>query len=152
MGLLADAYTYQDEPVIVLATEIRNALKVVNIKKVESIFNTIFKSIPYEIWQKENEHFYHALIHLTFRLLGIYIESQVQTSDGRIDALVKVNEYVYAFEFKLDGSASEALQQIKDKEYLQPYQNQEKKCIGIGVNFSTKLKKVEEILWEEIKE
>ena len=153
IGMLANAYTHDDnESVIVLATEIRNALKVVNIEKVERIFNTIFKSIPYEIWQKENEHFYHALIHLTFRLLGIYIESQVQTSDGRIDALVKVNEYIYAFEFKLDGSASDALQQIKDKGYLQPYQNQEKKCIGIGVNFSTKLKKVEEILWEEIKE
>jgi hypothetical protein len=151
MSMLADAYTHNDnEPVIVLATELRNALKVVNIKKVESIFNTIFKSIPYEVWQKENEHFYHALIHLTFRLLGIYIESQVQTSDGRIDALVKVNEYVYAFEFKLDGSATKALQQIKDKGYLQPYQNQEKTCIGIGVNFSTKMKKVEEILWEEI--
>jgi Predicted AAA-ATPase/PD-(D/E)XK nuclease superfamily len=151
ISLLADAYTHNDnEPVIVLATEIRNALKVVNIKKVESIFNTIFKSIPYEVWQKENEHFYHALIHLTFRLLGIYVESQVQTSDGRIDALVKVNEYVYAFEFKLDGSATEALQQIKDKGYLQPYQNQEKTCIGIGVNFSTQLKKVQEILWEEI--
>jgi Predicted AAA-ATPase/PD-(D/E)XK nuclease superfamily len=151
MGMLADAYTHNDnEPVIVLATEIRNALKVVNIKKVESIFNTVFKSIPYEIWQKENEHFYHAIIHLTFRLLGIYVESQVQTSDGRIDALVKVNEYVYAFEFKLDGSASKALQQIKDKKYLQPYQNQGKVCIGIGVNFSTAMKKVEEILWEEI--
>ena len=157
MSMLADAYTHNDnDPVIVLATELRNALKIVNIKKVESIFNTIFKSIPYEVWQKENEHFYHALIHLTFRLLGIYIESQVQTSDGRIDALVKVNDYVYAFEFKLDGSASQALQQIKDKEYLQPYQNQGKRnaariCIGIGVNFSSKLKKVEEILWEEIK-
>jgi Predicted AAA-ATPase/PD-(D/E)XK nuclease superfamily len=153
MSMLADAYTHNDnEPVIVLATELRNALKVVNIKKVESIFNTIFKSIPYEVWQKENEHFYHALIHLTFRLLGIYIESQVQTFDGRIDALVKVNEYVYAFEFKLDGSSSQTLQQIKDKGYLQPYQNQGKTCIGIGVNFSTKLKKVEEILWEEINE
>ncbi len=153
MSMLADAYTHNDnEPVIVLATELRNALKIVNIKKVESIFNTIFKSIPYEVWQKENEHFYHAIIHLTFRLLGIYIESQVQTSDGRIDALVKVNEYVYAFEFKLDGSATQALQQIKDKGYLQPYQNQGKICIGIGVNFSTQLKKVEEILWEEINE
>jgi hypothetical protein len=65
---------------------------------------------------------------------------------------VKVNEYVYAFEFKLDGSATEALQQIKDKGYLQPYQNQDKTCIGIGINFSSKLKKIEEILWEEIKE
>ena len=148
---LADAYTNdQEDSVVVLATELRNALKVANMPKVESIINTIFKSIPYEIWQRENEHYYHAIIHLTFRLLGIYIESQVQTSDGRIDALVQTPNYVYAFEFKLDGSANKALQQVKDKEYLQPYFHQGKQCIGIGINFSTATKKVQELLWEEI--
>ena len=147
---LADAYTNQSEPNIVLATELRNALKVANMPKVESIINTIFKSIPYEVWQRENEHYYHAIIHLTFRLLGIYIESQVQTSDGRIDALVQTPNYIYAFEFKLDGSASKALQQVKDKGYLVPYFYQGKQCIGIGVNFSTESKKVQELLWEEI--
>ena len=150
LGMLADAYTHQDDPVIVLATEIRNALKVFNLKKVESIFNTVFKSIPYEIWQKENEHYYHAIIHLTFRLLGIYVESQVQTSDGRIDAIVQNKDYVYVFEFKLNGSAKDALQQIKDKGYLVPYQNQNKICIGIGINFSVETKKVQEMLWEEM--
>jgi hypothetical protein len=135
----------------VLAVHLKKALDKCELGKLQSLFNTIFKSIPYEIWQKENEHYYHAIIHLTFRLLGIYVESQVQTSDGRIDALVRVDDYVYAFEFKLDGSAQEALQQVKNKEYLQHYQNQGKVCIGIGVNFSKELKKVEEILWEEVK-
>jgi Predicted AAA-ATPase/PD-(D/E)XK nuclease superfamily len=153
LGMLAQAYTHSyDEPIVVLATEMRDALKIANFKKVESIFNTIFKSIPYEIWQKENEHYYHAIIHLTFRLLGIYVESQVQTSDGRIDAIVQLKDYVYAFEFKLDGSAEEALAQIKSKGYLQPYFHQNKTCIGIGLNFSKELKKVEKIVWEEIKE
>jgi Predicted AAA-ATPase/PD-(D/E)XK nuclease superfamily len=151
LEMLADSYTNsQYESVTILATEIRNALRVADMRKVESIFNTIFKSIPYEIWQKENEHYYHAIIHLTFRLLGIYAESQVQTSDGRIDAIVQLNDYVYAFEFKLDGSAAEALQQIKEKGYLMPYQNQGKKCIGIGLNFSKENKKVEKMLWEEM--
>jgi Predicted AAA-ATPase/PD-(D/E)XK nuclease superfamily len=151
LDLLTNIYTQNpSETGTVLANNLRKILLKCELEKLQSLLNTIFKSIPYEVWQKENEHFYHAIIHLTFRLLGIYVESQVQTSDGRIDALVKVNEYVYAFEFKLDGSATKALQQIKDKGYLQPYQNQDKKCIGIGVNFSTQLKKVEEILWEEI--
>jgi hypothetical protein len=148
---LSDSYTDNNyDSVIVLATEMRNALQVADIKKVESIFNTIFKSIPYEIWQKENEHYYHAIIHLTFRLLGIYVESQVQTSDGRIDAIVQLKDYVYAFEFKLNDSATKALQQIKNKGYLIPYQHQHKTCIGIGVNFSVETKKVQEILWEEM--
>jgi Predicted AAA-ATPase/PD-(D/E)XK nuclease superfamily len=151
LGMLADGYTHnQNEPVRVLATEMRAALTIANFDKVERIFNTVFKSIPYEIWQKENEHYYHAIIHLTFRLLGIYVESQVQTSDGRIDAIVQLKDYVYAFEFKLGGSATKALSQIKERGYLLPYQNQGKKCIGIGLNFSKKLKKVQQLLWEEI--
>ena len=159
LEMLMKAYSYNQYR-MVLATELRNALKVADLKKVESIINTVFKSIPYEIWQKENEHFYHAIIHLTFRLLGIYIESQVQTSDGRMDALVQTQDYVYAFEFKLDGSATEALQQVKNKGYLIPYlhqNNAERRlterrpiCIGVGVNFSTETKKIQEILWEEI--
>jgi hypothetical protein len=152
LDFLADAYTQNPvDSVAILATEMRNALKVCNLTKVESIFNTVFKSIPYEIWQKENEHYYHAIIHLTFRLLGIYVESEVQSSDGRLDALVRLENYVYAFEFKLGGSAAKALQQIKDRGYLMPYQNQGKTCIGIGLNFSKKLKKVQQLLWEELK-
>ena len=139
----------------VLAVNLRNLLLKGQIESLQALLNTVFKSIPYEIWQKENEHYYHAIIHLTFRLLGIYIESQVQTSDGRIDALVQTPNYVYAFEFKLDGSATEALQQVKDKgsggvPHLQPYFHQGKVCIGIGVNFSTETKKVQALLWEKI--
>ena len=67
-----------------------------------------------------------------------------------MDALVQTNKYIYAFEFKLDGSATEALQQIKNKGYLKPYQNQYKECIGIGLNFSTATKQVQELLWEKI--
>jgi hypothetical protein len=144
------ANNYIQDPILsgrVWASNLFKALEMGEIDKLQSLFNTVFKSIPYEIWQKENEHFYHAIIHLTFRLLGIYLESQVQTSDGRMDALVQTNKYIYAFEFKLDGSATEALQQIKDKGYLQPYQNQHKECIGIGLNFSTATKQVQELLW-----
>jgi hypothetical protein len=151
LNMLADSYI--QDPALsgrVWANNLYKAIEVGDVDKLQSLFNTVFKSIPYEIWQKENEHFYHAIIHLTFRLLGIYVESQVQTSDGRLDALVQTSKYVYAFEFKLDGSATEALQQIKDKGYLQPYFYQNKTCIGIGLNFSIETKKVQELLWEEV--
>jgi hypothetical protein len=151
LGFLANAYTASPvDSVTVLATEIRNALRIVDLKKVESIFNTIFKSIPYQIWQNENEHYYHALIHLTFRLLGIYVECEVQSADGRLDALVRLEKQVYCFEFKLDGTAKAALEQIKEKGYLQPYFHQGKTCIGVGINFSSETKKVESLIWEEI--
>jgi Predicted AAA-ATPase/PD-(D/E)XK nuclease superfamily len=151
LNLLANSYIQNPiDTGRVLANNLQNILKNCELEKLQAFLNSIFKSIPYEIWQRENEHFYHAIIHLTFRLLDVYMESQVQTSDGRIDAIVQTNKYVYAFEFKLSGAAKGALRQIKDKNYLLPYLHLGKKCIAIGVNFSKKNKKVQEIIWEEI--
>ena len=56
-------------------------------------------------------------------------------------------DYVYIFEFKLDGTAAEALQQIEDKGYATPYQTDTRKVTAIGVSFSSETMTVEE--WEE---
>ncbi|MEA5403385.1 PD-(D/E)XK nuclease domain-containing protein [Arcicella sp. DC2W] len=74
---------------------------------------------------------------VTFSLLGVYIQSEVQTSDGRMDALIRMKDVVYCIEFKLDESAEKAIQQIKDKGYLQPFSAKNKKLVAIGINFSS---------------
>ncbi len=141
----------QKDTGIVMVIDMRTALLAFDLDKFKALVNTLFKSIPYTIWQNENEHFFHAILHLTFRLLDMFVDSEVQTSDGRIDAIVRLDKYVYCFEFKLDGSADSALQQIIDKEYLLPYLYQGKTCIAIGMNFSKETKKIEEMKWIEVK-
>lgn len=131
------------------AVAITKALESKNIERAIESINTTFSSIPYDLWQKENEHFYHALIHLMFSLLGTYIQSEVHTAKGRCDALVQTEGHIYAFEFKLDKTAEEALQQIKEKGYLAPYADSPKQKIAVGVNFSTEEKQVVEWLVEE---
>ena len=151
LQVLMSAYSQTDAGFgVVYVDKIRQYLERGEIDRVESILNTIFKSLPYELWQKENEHFYHAIIHLTFTLLGVYVQSEVQTSDGRMDALIRLKDYVYCIEFKLDESADKAIQQIKDKGYLVPFAHEDKKLIAIGINFSREKKKVEELKWEEV--
>ena len=152
VDVLMAAYSQSDLGYgVVYVDKIRQLLEKGEIDRLEGILNTIFKSLPYELWQRENEHFYHAIIHLTFTLLGVYIQSEVQTSDGRMDALIRLQEYVYCIEFKLDESAEKALQQIKDKGYLQPFSQEGKKLMAIGINFSSETKKVAELKWEEIR-
>jgi hypothetical protein len=107
------------------------------------------------LWQNENEpggvpHYYQAVIHLSFSLLGVYTQSVVQTSDGHMDALIQLGDYVYCLEFKLDKSADEAIKQIKDKAYLEPFAHTGKKRIAVGINFSTETKKVQELKWEDV--
>ena len=51
-------------------------------------------------------------------------------------AMVKTPKYVYVFEFKLNGTAEEAMKQIDEKGYLIPYQKDHREIIKIGVEFS----------------
>jgi hypothetical protein len=149
--VLMSSYSHSDLGFgVVYVDKIRQYLEKGEVERVESILNTIFKSLPYELWQGENEHFYHAIIHLTFTLLGVYVQSEVQTSDGRMDALIRLKDYVYCIEFKLDESATKAIEQIKRKGYLAPFAYEGKKLIAIGINFSREKKKVEELKWEEV--
>jgi hypothetical protein len=153
--LLNAVLEYPTEQGIVMVNEMRKALLVGDIAKLERLLNALFKSLPYELWQRENEpggvpHFYHAIIHLAFTLLGVYVQSEVQTSDGRLDVLIRLKEYIYCIEFKLDKSAEDALQQIIQKGYLTPFAHENKKRIAIGINFSTEKKKVEELKWVEV--
>ena len=49
--------------------------------------------------------------------MSVYIVSlEREQSEGRVDCIVETPQYVYIFEFKLDGTAAEALQQIEDWE------------------------------------
>lgn len=68
--------------------------------------------------------------------MGQFTGAEVQSARGRADAVVKTPKYIYVFEFKLDGTAEEALKQIDDKGYLIPYQADGREVIKIGVEFS----------------
>jgi len=107
-----------------------------------TIINSLFKSIPSHIFIKEKEAYYHSIIFLIFQYLGQFIAAEVNTSDGRIDAVVQTDTHIYIVEFKLDESAKAAIQQIEQKEYGVKYQNSEKQIIGLGINFSSKTKSV----------
>ena len=89
-------------------------------------------SIPYDII-KETENYYQTAIHLVFTMLGFNCRSEVRIAAGRIDTLVETDTFVYCIEFKLNGTASEALAQIDTKEYLLPWEGKGKQLFKIGV-------------------
>ncbi len=126
-----------------LVVQLYNALHEKNIAEIIAIINTAFATIPYDLWRGASELHYHALVHLTFSLLGTYMQSEVHSAKGRCDALVQTPQYIYAFEFKLDESAEIALQQIEEKGYLTPYLQHSQQKIAIGINFSSEKKCVE---------
>ena len=148
-GLL-EMYSYSHEPISSsLLSGLYKALKTHSPEDLTEALNQAFAHIPYDLWQKENEHFYHAIVHLLFSLLGVYIHSEVHTKRGRADAIVNFESNVYCLEFKLDQTAAEAIAQIRSRGYVEQYKNQEENIHLIGINFSSEKKEVEEVIWEE---
>lgn len=110
-----------------------------------------FADFPYEL-NREKENNYQIVFYLVFKLMGQFTESEVRSACGRADAVVKTPEYIYVFEFKLDGSAEAALRQIDEKGYLIPYTADERRLIKVGVSFDKKKRNLGEWLIEQATE
>ena len=99
-------------------------------------------SIPYTMRrngnEREKERYFHYTFYLLLRLISTFVvyTEKVQ-SQGRVDCIIETPKFVYIFEFKLDGSAKEALQQIEDKGYASEYATDNRKLFKIGCNFSS---------------
>jgi len=118
-----------------------DALKAKQFKQFFSVLDVFFANVPYTIHIKQ-EKYYQSLFYLIFKMLGLRIDVEVSTNEGRIDAVMILADQVFLFEFKLDGSADDALQQIKDNHYYQKYQLSAKPITLIGANFDSKERRV----------
>jgi len=112
------------------------------------LLNSLFSSIPYNIFDKKYESYYHTIIYLALRMLGIKIDCEVQTSSGRIDAIIKTTTHIYVMEFKI-GKADTALKQIKEKRYYEPYLSDKRKIILAGIGFDKQKRNIDDYVAEE---
>ena len=117
--------------------------------QLRELFTSFLSSIPYTMRRKdderERERYFHYTFYLIFRLVSIYtVYTEKAQSQGRVDCIVETPDYIYIFEFKLDGTADEALAQIEEKGYARPYSADSRQLYKIGVSFSSATGTVEE--------
>lgn len=103
---------------------------------------------PYELIRNLEMHYQNVLF-IVFKLVGFYTQVEYRTSRGRVDLVVKTDRFVYVMEFKLDGTAEEALWQIEEKGYAAPFVKDGRRLFKIGVNFSSSERNIERWLIEE---
>lgn len=116
------------------------------------LIDSLFQTIPYQLFIEAKENFYHALVHLLFTYLGQYMQSEVSVSRGRLDAVVQTDTHIYLFEFKLNQSAGAALEQVRSRGYADAYRQSGREVVAVGVNFSSERKAVEAWKAERLKE
>ncbi|MFN8440949.1 MAG: ATP-binding protein [Caldilineaceae bacterium] len=110
-----------------------------------NVLDVFFANIDYDL-QVDHEKYYQTIFYLIFLLLGVRVTAEVKTNQGRIDVVIELTDHIFLFEFKLDGSAEDALQQIKGNEYYQKYALKGKTITLVGANFESKQRKV--VAWK----
>ena len=109
---------------------------------------SFFADTTYEVIRDQELH-YENVLFIVFKLVGFYTKVEYHTSEGRIDLVLQTDKFIYIMEFKLNGTAEEALQQINDKHYALPFEMDERKLFKIGVNFSAETRNIEKWIVEE---
>ena len=97
---------------------------------------------PYELIRDQELHYQNVLF-IVSKLLGFYVQAEYRTSQGRIDLLLQTDKYVYIMEFKLEGSAEDALRQIDERGYAAPFASDSRKVLKIGINFSAQSRNID---------
>ena len=103
--------------------EIQKFVREVRFGDYDSFFRRLqsfFADTTYEVIREQELH-YENVLFIVFKLVGFYTQVEYHTSKGRIDLVLQTDKLIYVMEFKLDGTAEEALQQIHDKHYALPF-------------------------------
>ena len=93
---------------------------------------------------------WQAIVYVVLKSIGVPVNAEVQTSDGRIDMTVETPRDNYLVEFKLDRPAAEAMRQIHEKDYAARYALSPKRLTLVAISFSSEKRTIAEELVEEI--
>ena len=131
--------------------EIQKFVREVESGDYDSFFRRLqsfFADTPYELVRDLELHYQNVLF-IVFKLVGFYVKVEYHTVRGRVDLVLQTDRFIYVMEFKLDGTAEEALRQINEKRYAQPFELDGRKLFKVGVNFSAETRNIEKWIVEE---
>ena len=149
ISILANDYLKPRKDVNNWTQDVVDALDEGDIEQFRKLLTSFLADIPYSMRRKETERererYFHYTFYLLMRMVSCYtVYTEKQQSEGRVDCIVETPNYVYIFEFKLDGTADEALAQIEEKGYARPYESDSRKLFKVGTVFSSETGTVNE--------
>ena len=142
VAMIASSYLKTRESVTPWISGIVRALKSGDLDKFQAQMASFLASIPYNVRRKDDERewerFFQYTFYLILRMISTYLTFiEKETSRGRADCVIETTGYVYIFEFKLDGTAKEAMEQIDARGYAREYGADERPLYKIGCVFSS---------------
>ena len=153
IDMLASSYFSSGEMVSSWIFDVNRDLRGGKIEEFMRKMTSLLSSVTYRFQRKQDafecERYFQYTFYLIMQMIGHYNTMvEKETSEGRIDCVVECPDYVYVMEFKKDGSAQSALEQIRERGYTKPYLADKRKVFSIGVNFSSEKGTIEEYVFE----
>ena len=145
-GLFEDLASYcfhtDDDTVNNNVYEVRQLLEAGKVDEAMKRLQTFMAGIPYEFAQKATEYHYEHNLFIIFVLIGVDARPEWHTSQGRVDMLLQMRNYIYIVELKRDKTPEEALDQIEEKDYGRQFRSDPRPIIRLGITISTKTRNI----------
>ena len=140
--MIASSYLEPKANISPWTIQVVGALEACDLEKFKELMTSFMASIPYterrKDTERERERYFHYTFYLILRMISVYtMFTEKETSQGRADCVIETPGYIYILEFKLDGTAQEAIAQINERGYAREYGADPRPLYKIGCGFSS---------------
>ena len=113
-----------------------------------TILKEYYESFPYDLLYKDKEKTYQLLFHAFFVASGMDAAAEEHSLRGRADNVIRTKSHIYVCELKVDGSADDALAQIRERKYYEKYiplaRKKNIKLHLVGIDFSSEERNIKD--------
>lgn len=134
-GLLPEYAGVRESQSVFAAREFVDDIRSGKVNTMLNRMKAFFADFPYENVLKTEKDFQNVM-YCVMALMGLFVKVEQRSSLGSADMVVATEEYIYIFEFKVDKSPDDALRQIDERGYCEPFAADDRKLVKVGVEFS----------------
>ena len=129
------------------------SLKLGNLPEAMKSLKALIADVPYsnkKLACMDMEERYRLILSTIFNAIGCRVEVEKMIATGRIDMVVETTNFIYVLELKLsnNGGIDAATEQIRTKQYTEPFKADKRKVVAIAIELDEKGKGLVE--WKEV--
>ena len=124
-----------------------------NLPEAMKCLKALIADVPYsnkKLASMDMEERYRLILSTIFNAIGCRVEVEKMIATGRIDMVVENTNFIYVLELKLsnNGGVDAAEEQMKAKQYAEPFKADKRKVIALAIELDDKGKGL--VDWKEV--
>ncbi len=129
------------------------SLQLGNLPEAMKCLKALIADVPYsnkKLASMDMEERYRLIMSTIFNAIGCRVEVEKMIATGRIDMVVEVTNFIYVLELKLsnNGGVDAAEEQMKAKQYAEPFKADKRKVIALAIELDDMGKGL--VDWKEV--